>query len=137
MVLAAEPAQPPVSDHQSFNATVLPFVKQYCLDCHTGSDAERGVQLDKYRTALAVSEDRATWRKALSMLRARKMPPHDSRRPKDKEYDAVIAWLEATLGQAGRAGSPDPGRVTIRRLNRAEYKNTIRDLLGHRVPRGR
>jgi len=58
------------------------------------------------------------------------MPPEDSRRPKDEEYDAVGAWLAATLGPADRAGPPDPGRVTIRRLNRAEYSNTIRDLLG-------
>ena len=64
------------------------------------------------------------------MLRARKMPPQDRRRPKDAEYDAVNAWLEAALGQADRAGPADPGRVTIRRLNRAEYANTVRDLLG-------
>jgi hypothetical protein len=86
--------------------------------------------LDKYRTAAAVSEDQATWRKVLRMLRARKMPPAHSRRPKDAEYDSVNAWLEAALGQADRASPPDPGRVTIRRLNRAEYANTIRDLLG-------
>jgi len=123
-------AEPPAAVPQSFDATVLPFVKRYCLKCHSGDDAERGVQLDKYRTAAAVSEDRATWRKVLSMLHARKMPPKDSRRPKDEEYDAVSAWLEAALGPAGRTGPPDPGRVTIRRLNRAEYTNTIRDLLG-------
>ncbi|MGA2034147.1 MAG: DUF1592 domain-containing protein [Thermoguttaceae bacterium] len=130
VVFAAEPAKPPAAASPSFDATVLPLVKRYCLDCHSGEDAERGVQLDKYRTAAAVSEDRATWRKVLSMLRARKMPPKDCRRPKDAEYDAVTAWLEATLGPADRAGPADPGRVTIRRLNRAEYTNTIRDLLG-------
>ncbi len=130
VVLAAEPVKPPAGGPSSFDASVRPFVQRYCLDCHSGSEAERGVQLDKYRTAAAVSEDRATWGKVLKMLRAHKMPPPDSRRPKDKEVDAVSAWLAAALGQAGRAGAPDPGRVTIRRLNRAEYTNTIRDLLG-------
>ncbi len=130
VVFAAEPAKPPAAGRQSFDTAVLPFVKQYCLECHSGADAERGVQLDKYRTAAAMAEDRATWRKVLGMLRARKMPPKDSRRPKDREYDAVITWLESTLGPAQRAGASDPGRVTIRRLNRAEYTNTIRDLLG-------
>ncbi len=129
-VFAAEPAKPPAAATQFFDAAVLPFVKRYCLDCHSGAEAERGVHLDKYRTAAAMSEDRATWRKVLKMLRARKMPPEDSRRPKNEEYDAINAWLEATLGQADRAGPPDPGRVTIRRLNRAEYTNTVRDLLG-------
>ena len=81
-------------------------------------------------TAAAMSEDRATWRKVLTMLRARKMPPEDNPRPKAEEYAAVSAWLEATLDQADRVGSADPGRVTIRRLNRTEYTNTIRDLLG-------
>ena len=83
---------------QPFETAVLPFVKQYCLDCHSGADAERGVQLDKYRTAAAVAEDRATWRKVQSMLRAGKMPPKDSRRPKEAEIGAVTAWLESTLG---------------------------------------
>ncbi|MGA2064543.1 MAG: DUF1592 domain-containing protein [Thermoguttaceae bacterium] len=123
-------AEPPAAVPQTFDAVVLPFVKRYCLNCHRGADARRGVQLDKYRTVAAVSEDRATWSRVRSMLRARKMPPEDSRRPKDEEYDAVGAWLAATLGPADRAGPPDPGRVTIRRLNRAEYSNTIRDLLG-------
>jgi len=130
VVFAAEPTRPLAAAPQSFDATVHPFVERYCLTCHSGADAERGVQLDKYRTAAAVSEDQATWRKVLRMLRARKMPPAHSRRPKDAEYDSVNAWLEAALGQADRASPPDPGRVTIRRLNRAEYANTIRDLLG-------
>ncbi len=128
-VFAAEPARPPAAVQQSFEAKVLPLVKRYCLDCHSGADAERGVQLDKYRTVAAMFQDRATWGKVLKMLRARKMPPEDNPRPKNDEYKAVTAWLEATLGQADPAG-PDPGRVTIKRLNRAEYTNTIRDLLG-------
>jgi hypothetical protein len=130
VLLAAEPAAPPAAAPQSFDATVRPFVKRYCLNCHSGEDAQRGVQLDKYRTAAAVSDDRATWGRVLGMLHARKMPPKDSRRPKDAEYAAVSAWLEAALRPADRAGPADPGRVTIRRLNRAEYTNTIRDLLG-------
>jgi hypothetical protein len=130
VVFAAEPAGPPAAIRQSFDATVRPFVKRYCLACHSGTDAKRGVQLDKYLTGAAVSEDRATWGRVLRMLRAHKMPPEGRRRPKDEEYEAVNAWLEAVLGEADRAGPLDPGRVTIRRLNRAEYANTVRDLLG-------
>jgi hypothetical protein len=100
------------------------------VDCHQGAKAERGVQLDKYHSSAEFSKDIATWRKVSSMLRARKMPPDDSPRPSEDEYRAVNASLEAMLAQADRAGPVDPGRVTIRRLNRAEYTNTIRDLLG-------
>jgi hypothetical protein len=126
----AAPANLPIAASQSFDATVPPFVKRYCLDCHSGVDAEQGVQLDKYRTDAALARDPTTWRKVLAMLRSHKMPPENSRRPKEAEYDAMSSWLEARLKQVDRAGPPDPGRVTIRRLNRTEYANTIRDLLG-------
>ncbi len=129
-VLAADPAKPPVTAPRSFDATVRPFLKRYCLECHSGNDAQRGVRLDKNFTAAAVAQDAATWRDVLRMIRTREMPPEDSLRPKDEQYDAVIAWLQAALDQTDRKGSADPGRVTIRRLNRAEYTNTIRDLLG-------
>jgi hypothetical protein len=130
VVFAGEPLSPQTTSTRPFDATVLPFVNRYCLDCHRGPDAERGIQLDKYRTPAAVAEDRATWQKVRGMLLARKMPPKDSPHPKDGEYDAVNAWLETALGPAQRAAVPGPGKVTIRRLNRAEYTNTIRDLLG-------
>jgi hypothetical protein len=114
----------------AFETKVLPFVKRYCLDCHSGADAERGISLDKYRTTVAVLKDQATWAKVLKMISAHKMPPEGSSRPKDKEVEVVKAWLEAALGRVDRADPADPGRVTIRRLNRAEYTNTVRDLLG-------
>jgi hypothetical protein len=129
VVFSAGAAKPPPAG-QSFEATVLPFVTRYCLECHRGKDAQRGVQLDKYRTFASLAEDRPTWRKVNGMLRSRKMPPEDSRQPSDEEFRTVSAALEDALGQAERTGPRDPGRVTIRRLNRAEYTNTIRDLLG-------
>ena len=101
MVLAAEPAKPAAAVMtKPYEAAVLPFVRRYCFDCHRGADAERGVQLDKYRTAAAVSDGRATWGKVLQMLRARKSRPRVDSPPKDEEYDTVIAWLEATLGHS-------------------------------------
>ena len=130
VVPAAEPAKLPAAANRSYETVVLPLVKQYCLECHSGTDAEQGVRLDKYPTLAAMSEDRATWRKVLGMLRTRKMPPKANRRPSDEQYDAAGAWLEAALDLADRAVPADPGKVTIRRLNRAEYANTIRDLLG-------
>jgi hypothetical protein len=127
---AAEFARPAAISGLSFDGMVKPFLKHYCLDCHSGANAERGVQLDKYRTAAEVSQDLVKWRRVLTMLRARKMPPEDNLRPKDSEYDAMNAWLESRLREADYSGPLDPGRVTLRRLNRAEYTNTIRDLLG-------
>ncbi len=130
VVFGFEQREPPAPSPQFFESTLRPFLKQYCLDCHTGADAERGVQLDKYLKTRVVVEDRTTWEKVLVMLRARKMPPDGSPRPKGGEYDAVTAWLQGVFQESDRAGPSDPGRVTIRRLNRAEYANTVRDLLG-------
>ena len=133
VVFAAEPAKRPAAAPQPFETAVLPFVKRYCLDCHSGADAERGVQLDKYRTAAAVSEDRATWRKVLEHAprpqdAARGQPPPERRGVSTRSTPGSKPRL--ALARRERAGPPDPGRVTIRRLNRTEYTNTIRDLLG-------
>jgi hypothetical protein len=58
------------------------------------------------------------------------MPPEDAPQPEAAERDRLVSWLEAELAKSDCGGPRDPGRVTIRRLNRAEYDNTIRDLLG-------
>jgi mono/diheme cytochrome c family protein len=130
LVFGFEQGKAPATASQFFDSTVRPFLKQYCLDCHTGADAEGGVQLDKYAKARAVTEDRRTWEKVHVMLRGRRMPPDGNPRPKGGEYDAVTAWLQGAFLESDRAGPSDPGRVTIRRLNRAEYANTVRDLVG-------
>src|SRR4029077_8642700 len=69
------------------------------------------------------------WEKVLRKIRARQMPPIGMPRPDEPTYDAAIASLETSLDGAG-AANPDPGRTeTLRRLNRTEYQNAIRDLL--------
>ena len=58
------------------------------------------------------------------------MPPEDRPQPKPGDIQAVVGWIDAELAKADRGRGVDPGRVTIRRLNRNEYNNTIRDLVG-------
>ena len=75
----------------------------------------------------AVKAGADVWWRVHDMLRSREMPPPEDREsPTDAEYRAVLSWLEGVLP----GGAGDPGRVTVRRLNRVEYRNTIRDLLG-------
>jgi hypothetical protein len=74
-----------------------------------------------------------TWEKVVLKLRARAMPPPRSRRPDSHTYDAVATWLETELDRAA-AANPNPGRpADLHRLNRAEYTNAVRDLLGVEV----
>jgi hypothetical protein len=85
--------------------------------------------LDSYTNQLAAVTDQKTWERVLKMISSREMPPANKPQPSDRERMALTKWIEKDVFYCD-CERPDPGRVTIRRLNRAEYNNTIRDLLG-------
>jgi mono/diheme cytochrome c family protein len=119
----------PTSPWKDYRQTVQPFFAKYCLECH--ADKKRGdVRLDKFRDDKALVEEGPTLEKALAMLRKKAMPPANRPRPGEDEVKPVLAWLEAFVERMDRQTPADPGRVVVRRLNRAEYNNTMRDLLG-------
>jgi cytochrome c551/c552 len=104
---------------------------QYCVSCHsarlkTGGLSLEGIDVDR------VAADAATWEKVVRKLRLRVMPPLGARRPDEATYDGLVSWLEGELDAAATA-HPNPGRPVLHRLNRAEYANAIRDLLGLEV----
>jgi mono/diheme cytochrome c family protein len=106
-------------------------VNQYCVTCHnsrlkTGGFSLEGIDVDH------VAGDAATWEKVVTKLRLRTMPPLGSRRPDEATYESLRSWLEGELDSAALA-HPNPGRPVLHRLNRAEYANAIRDLLGLNV----
>ncbi|MEX2288272.1 MAG: DUF1592 domain-containing protein [Planctomycetaceae bacterium] len=108
------------------------FIESNCLDCHDKDTRKAGLALDDL---LAADIDRNTevWEKVVRKLEARQMPPKETLLPQERDYDAAISWLEASL-DAAAAKSPNPGRTeTFRRLNATEYQNAIRDLLGLEV----
>jgi hypothetical protein len=98
-----------------------PFLNQYCVGCHSEKVRAGGLSLEK--------NNPLAWEKVVRKLRARQMPPIGLPRPDDKTYDAAVASFETTLDRMA-AAKPNPGRTdTFRRLNRTEYRNSIRDLL--------
>ncbi|HEV7222476.1 MAG TPA: DUF1592 domain-containing protein [Pirellulales bacterium] len=105
------------------------FVESHCIDCHDQAARKAGLDLnDLLATDLARNAE--AWEKVIRKLTARQMPPNEAPRPQEREYDAVVSWLESSL-DAAAAKSPNPGRTeTFRRLNRTEYRNVVRDLLG-------
>ena len=113
------------------------FVASYCLDCHNASDVAGELDLETFDVTQGEHPDAAwdtsSWEKMVRRLRGRQMPPADSDRPSQTEYDAVIGAMESALDVA--AGKfPRPGRTdSIRRLTRTEYQNAIRDLLAVEV----
>ncbi|REJ86807.1 MAG: DUF1592 domain-containing protein [Planctomycetota bacterium] len=113
-----------------YTADVGPFFKRYCLDCHEGEAAEAGLDLARYDSVESIQANREHWMHIFDRIRVGSMPPSDADQPPDEERERVTAWLDHALFYVDCGQAPDPGRVTIRRLNRAEYNNTIRDLLG-------
>jgi mono/diheme cytochrome c family protein len=114
----------------AFRSQIIPFLSKHCFECH-GPDAQEGdIALDRYKDAAAVAEDQKTWQRVIQMLRSGAMPPEDAKQPSEAERRRVVQWIEQAIYNFDCDNLPDPGRVTIRRLNRAEYNNTVRDLLG-------
>ena len=77
-------------------------------------------------------KQREVWEKVLRRLRAGDMPPAGAPRPAKAQLDAMTGYIERAFDRADASIPQDPGRVTARRLDRTEYTNTIRDLLGVR-----
>ena len=116
----------PVSFYPKPVAQVL---TTYCFDCH-GEGMEKGkVAFDQFESRDAMLARRELWMMALKNLRAGIMPPEKKPRPTAAEQSALEDWIKSAVFQIDPR-NPDPGKVTIRRLNRIEYRNTIRDLTG-------
>jgi hypothetical protein len=109
--------------------TVDTIVSRYCLDCHDQKSMKGELNLETL-SGQPISQHPDQWERVVRRLQARQMPPAKrTNRPTEQEYRATIATLVETLDALARQ-SPRPGRTeTVRRLNRAEYQNAIRDLL--------
>ncbi len=114
---------------QRFAETAPPLVQQFCSDCHSGAKAAAGLDLSQMGDASAVVSQRDAWEKVVLRLRSEEMPPADQDQPSDQQRRAWITAIDDLLSRVG-PGQRDPGRVTLHRLNRTEYNNTIHDLLG-------
>jgi Protein of unknown function (DUF1587)/Planctomycete cytochrome C len=106
------------------------IVDRYCLNCHNEVDFAGELAFDTLDVE-NIGKDANVWEKAVRKLRVRAMPPHgdDIIRPDEREYTALLSYLETSL-DAHAAKHPDPGGPeTFHRLNRTEYQNAVRDLL--------
>ena len=131
---SAEPNANPVAQKAKADKVlreqVAPLVKKFCVDCHGEQTQEAEVALHRHDSAASLLADAKTWQMAVQMVRSGAMPPEDAEQPTMAERQQIVKSVESILYAVDCDGPPDPGRVTIRRLNRAEYNNTIRDLLG-------
>ena len=113
-----------------FDATVRPVLRGTCAQCHNNNMLAGGISVDALASSESLVQQRDVWEKVLRRLRAGDMPPAGAPRPPQAQLDAMTGYIERVFDRADAAIPQDPGRVSARRLNRNEYANTIRDLLG-------
>lgn len=114
----------------SFEQTVQPFLQKNCQLCHNAKLKTAEVDFTQFKTGADAEGGTEIWEKAVEKLRRGAMPPPGMPRPKQDDINTVMKWMDAEIQQADDRAKPDPGHITAHRLNRAEYNNTVRDLLG-------
>ena len=113
-----------------FKGTALPFLKKHCYECHGGKTKKADLDLTKFKDDTGILKEHKHWKSVLQQINAGEMPPKKKQpQPTPAEITAFNAAIENAFTAAEKRTPPDPGRVTIRRLNRTEYRNTVRDLL--------
>ena len=115
----------------TFKDSVQPFLKTHCTFCHNDELKTADLSFDGYQDERSALQDGKVWGRVKQMLDRKMMPPSPRPRPAPEEVAAVLDWIDANLANLAPEDTQlNPGRVTARRLNRAEYNNTVRDLLG-------
>jgi len=121
----------PASQEKDFESQVRPALSTYCFSCHGPKKQKAKLDLSKARTEADLERAQDTWAQVLKQLRGRAMPPEDAEKQlPETERLRLVAWLEAAMKRLDDRAPRNAGRVTLRRLNRSEYNNTVRDLLG-------
>ncbi|MCE9604113.1 MAG: DUF1592 domain-containing protein [Planctomycetia bacterium] len=122
----ATAANPPAKSAESL--PIQPYLTKHCVECHSGDNPKAGLALANVRSASDVLRKRKSWENLLEMVESQAMPPEKRPQPTTAETQQFVAAVRKIFDDYDRNAAPDPGRVTMRRLNRVEYDYTIRDL---------
>ncbi len=106
------------------------LIESYCLDCHDGETQKGKVNLEALSFKVDTLEQAGLWQKVLDVMNSGEMPPENKRQPKNEEKADFLDDLAQTMVLARRKLSDSGGKITMRRLNRREYHNTIESLTG-------
>ena len=114
-----------------YDKDIYPLLEKYCYDCHSDGIDKAEIALDKLEDASTHNPENPNWERIWIAIEDQQMPPQNKKLPSEEERELILRWIENRVFNHN-CSNPDPGRVTIRRLNRTEYGNTIRDLFGLR-----
>lgn len=111
----------------SYQRQVLPLLEQYCYDCHSDGVKKGRFTMDEHADYAALRTDLKHWDHVRQMINTQVMPPLDEASPTLEQRDMLVKWIDENVFYFDPA-KPDPGHVVMRRLNRTEYNNTIREV---------
>jgi mono/diheme cytochrome c family protein len=114
----------------TFKKLVQPFLSTHCYVCHNEGLQSGGLNLEAFKNSASITEHRDQWERVVQKMRTGEMPPKGMPRPEKAEIEKLCGWIESQFEHADLTAKPNPGRVTAHRLNRVEYNNSVRDLLG-------
>ena len=126
VVIMAADASPLAS---RFSNEGMAFINKHCIECHGDKDPKADLNLVIDKDADSIVKRRSVWENVVEMASNGQMPPHEKPRPDQAEIDQFIGIVNGLFDEIDLHAKPDPGRVTVRRLNRTEYNNTVRDLM--------
>ncbi|MCU1330230.1 MAG: hypothetical protein JWN34_5600, partial [Bryobacterales bacterium] len=113
----------------TFDESVKPLLTGTCVACHNDKNSSGGLSVSGFLTPGSIASKRDGWELIVRKVRAGEMPPKGMTAP-PAQVEAMLKHLDGEFARIDRNTKPDPGRLTAHRLNRTEYSNTVRDLLG-------
>lgn len=114
----------------SYERDVVPFIRQHCISCHGEAKPKGDFRIELPKGEVAAAELRHQWEIVAKAIRSGDMPPANKPRPTKEQSNAINEWIDQKSLGVVCDGKPPAGRVVLRRLNREEYGNALRDLLG-------
>lgn len=115
-------------DTKGFAKNVEPFIAEHCVECHGPKKQKGKLRLDALKNEFLDPATAKTWKNVVNTVNSHEMPPEEQHQPDPQSTNQFVDWLTAELGRAEIAKRSTS--TVMRRLNRAEYNNTIRDLVG-------
>ncbi len=123
-------AEAPAPDKQTFQQVIRPLLESRCGRCHGEKKQESSFRVDRLTADMVLDKSAEAWHELINRVNAGEMPPKTEPQLARKELNQLNDWVFDGLQRASEATRSSPGRIVIRRLNRQEYNNTIRDLVG-------